>query len=363
MRAIHKILRMIGIGCLVGGIVCSGSAIAEELRILTVQGTTPERALAEFRQMIQRKYQIDLTISVTYWAEPGEIYKALRNKTADIISCPHNIPEDADFKLISGKLTLPVDLANIPNYADLIPALQHADYISEGDDVYGVAYAYSPYGLAYNSAVFSQPPTSWNVLWDPQYAGKYVVSSSVYELNMLITGLALGLDRTQIGQFEAVNSPEFQAKLQYLAENAGGMWTPVDTADDLQGKALAAAWGYSFHELKSRGEEWKFAQPQEGTTSGVGNFMISHTLRDNPTMKQIAEEWLNYVISPAYQVNFIVGAYFPVNLAIKDQLDPVTIAYYHLDEPNYFQEQMIPWPILDKRTRTAFELFWNKAMR
>ena len=101
----------------------------------------------------------------------------------------------------------------------------------------------------------------------------------------------------------------------------------------------------------------------EGTTSGVGNFMISHTLRDNPTMKRIAEEWLNYAISPAYQVNVIMGAYFPVNLAVKDQLDPDTVAYYHLDTPNYFQEQMILWPVLDKRTRTAFELFWNKAVR
>lgn len=355
--------RMLGIVVLIGGMLWAGSVAAEELRVLTVQGTTPDQSLAEFTRMIQQKYQIDVTVSVAYWSEPGEIYKALRNKAVDIISCPHNIPKDPDFKLISGKLTLPVDLANIPHYADLIPALQHPDFISEGDQVYGVTYAYSPYGLAYNTAVFSQPPTSWDVLWDPQYAGKYSLSSAMYELNLLITELALGHDRAQIGQFESVSSPEFQAKLQYLAQHAGGLWAPVDTADDLQGKALAAAWGYAFHELKQRGEEWRFAYPQEGTPSGIGSFMIAHTLRDNPTMKRIAEEWLNYVISPAYQVNVIMGGYFPVNLAIKAQLDPETIAYYHLDTPNYFQEQMIPWPILDKRTRTAFELLWNKAIR
>lgn len=363
MRSEQKCAVKVSLLCLIIGLLCARPVMAEELRILTIQGTTSERALTEFTRMIQQKYQIELNIFVSYWAEPGEIYKALRNKTADIISCPHNIPKDPDFKLISGKLTLPVDLKNIPNYANLIPALQHADYISEGGEVYGVAYAYSPYGLAYNSALFSEAPASWNVLWDPQYAGKYALSSGVYELNVLITGLASGLDKTQIGRLEAVNSPEFQDKLRTLAQNAGAFWTLTDTADDLQGKALAAAWGYSFQELKNRGEEWKFAQPREGVTSGVGSFMISHTLRTNPIMKQIAEEWLNYAISPDYQVNVILGAYFPVNLAIKDRLDPDTVAYYHLDEPNYFQEQMIPWPMLDKRTRTAFELFWKKATR
>lgn len=110
---------------------CTFSGFAEELRILTVQGTTPERHLENFVQMIQQKYQVDLEVSVTYWPEPGEIYKAQRNKEADIVSCPHNIPEDSDCKLISGKLVLPVNLDNISNYADVIPALQRPDYIQE----------------------------------------------------------------------------------------------------------------------------------------------------------------------------------------------------------------------------------------
>jgi hypothetical protein len=69
------------------------------------------------------------------------------------------------------------------------------------------------------------------------------------------------------------------------------------------------------------------------------------------------------VIGLDYQRHVILGTYFPVNLAIRKQLDPETIAYYHLDNPNYFQEQMVLWPTLDKRARTAFGLFWEKATR
>ncbi len=344
-------------------VISVSPAFAEELRILVTQGSTTKQTIAEFEQMVRQKYQVELKLTVKNWADPGEIYKALRNKTADIISCPHNFPKDPDFKLIAGKLTLPVDLQNIPNHTNVIPAMQQPDYITEGGRVFGVSYAYSPYGLAYNSALFNEPPASWNVLWDPQYAGQYVLTSTMYELNILITELASGADRYQIGQLARIKTPEFQDKLRALAQNAGAFWTLTDTADDLQGKALAAAWGYSFQELRNRGEEWKFAQPREGMPSGIGVLMLSHTLYANPTLKRIAEEWLNYVISPDYQLNVILGAYFPVNLAIKDRLDPDTVAYYHLDEPDYAQKQMIPWPILDKRTRKGFELLWKKAMR
>ncbi len=363
MQNRRKMSGILSIVLLIGGIAWTGTVAAEELRMLMTQGSTSDQALADFKQMIQQKYQVELNITVNYWAEPKEIYQALRTKTVDMISCPHNFPKDADFKLISGKLVLPLDLANIPNYTDIIPALQKPDYLMDGENVYGVSYAYAPYGLAYNSAMFPEPPTTWNILWDPQYAGKYAISSGVYELNALITGLALGLDKTQLGEFAAINTPEFQEKLAALAKNAGAMWTATDTAAELQGKTLAAAWGYSFHELKEKGEEWRFAEPKEGTSVGIGSFLISHTLRDNEMMKKIAEEWLNYTISPAYQMNVIMGAYFPVNLTIKNDIDPALAAYYHLDDPNYFKEQMIPWPMLDKQTRTAFELFWKKATR
>lgn len=361
MRNKYSMSCLLSILLLLGGIVWTAGA--EELRMLMTQGSTTDQAVAEFKQMIQQKYQVELNITVNYWVEPKDIYQALKNKTVEIISCPHNIPKDPDFKLIDGKLVLPVDLANVPNYNDIIPALQKPDYLTEGESVYGVSYAYAPYGLAYNSAMFSEPPTSWDVLWDAQYAGKYAISSGVYELNALITGMALGLDKSKLGDFATINTPEFQEKLMALAKNAGAMWTATDTAAELQGKALAAAWGYSFQELKTKGEEWRFAEPKEGTSVGIGSFLISHTLRDNPTMKKIAEEWLNFTISPDYQKNIILGAYFPVNLTIKDSIDPALAAYYHLDNPNYFKDRMIPWPMLDKKTRAAFELFWKKATR
>lgn len=350
---------------LIGLCVLAASALAEELRIITYQGTVPESQVETFKQLIKEKYQVELTVTLSWLSDPGDSLTPLKNGQIDILSCPHNIPKDANFKYITGKLTLPLDLNNIPNYANLIPALQSPEYISEDGQVYGVAYAYGPYGLVYNTNLVSAAPTSWKVLWEPQYAGKYAISADFYELNVLTTALAQGVPKDKLGQFESVSSPAFLEQLTALSKNAKNKWVGIDTADSLQGLSLGAAFGFALNELATRGEVWQFASPQEGTTVGVGNWMLSHTLRDKPQLKQIAEEWINFTIGPEYQYEVIVKTIsnFPVSLAIKDRLTTEEVARFHLDNPNYFKDNMILWPMLDKRTRTGFELLWQKATR
>ena len=349
---------------IMGGFIVSSAVCAEELHMMTYEGTTPPGRLEEFTAIIKDKYGVDLEITVSYIADPGEYYKALRNKQVDIINAPHNTLKDPRYKLIQGKLILPLDLANIPNYADLIPGLQKADYAVEDGQVYAVPFAYAPYGLAYNTNLLATPPESWAAFWDPQNAGKYVIGSD-YEQNIYITALAMGVERDQLGSFDAVSSPEFLEKLTAFVKNARGMWIGVDTADVLQGTEFSTAWGFSFAELQQRGEVWQMADPKEGMMGAVGNWMISHTLLDQPQLKQIAEEWLNYVISPDYQLNHLVRklSTSPTNMSIKAAMTPEEAAAFHLDDPDYFETHLIPYPTLDNRSRQGFELLWKKATR
>lgn len=337
--------------------------VAEELRIMTFKGTDPPEAIEAFKTLVKEKHGVDLNLVISYVSSLSEFYKALRNKETDIINCSHNLPRDPRYRFISGKLIIPVDLNNVPNYKDLIPSFQKADYITENGQVYGVPFTYAPYGLAYNTNIVKTPPASWNVFWDPQYKGKYAINSGMYDLNVFIAALSMGIDKSKIGDYNTVYSPEFLEKLRYLAQNAKSFWGSVDTADNLQGASLATAWGFSFAELKERGEIWEFANPKEGTPGGIGNYMISHTLRNQPKLRRIAEEWLNYVISPYFQVNIIARKLGTavVNRSVRDQLTPEEIKAFHLDDPNYFQERLIPWPVLDNKSRKGFELLWQKA--
>jgi spermidine/putrescine transport system substrate-binding protein len=363
MNALKKMCLAVCFSLCILNLYPVSQVFAEELRMLTFKGTDPPEALEAFKVLVKEKYGVDLNIAVSYVSEHGDFYNALRNKETDIINCPHNLPKDPRYKFISGKLVIPIDLNNIPNYKDLIPSFQKADYITENGEVYGVPFTCAPYGMAYNTNKLQDPPATWNVFWDPQYKGKYSVSSDMYELNIFITALSMGIDKSKLADYKSVYSPEFLDRLRYLAQNVKSFWGGVDTADNLQGTALATAWGFSFAELKKKGEIWEFANPKEGTPGGVGNYMISHTLRNQPKLRRIAEEWLNYVISPDFQVNIVARKLSTaiVNLSVRDQLTPEETASFHLDDPNYFQERLIPYPVLDNQSRKGFELLWKKA--
>ncbi len=142
------------------------------------------------------------------------------------------------------------------------------------------------------------------------------------------------------------------------------MWEGVDEPKDLKGLAFGTTWGDSLPGLKKAGETWKMAEPKEGTTAWVDNMMISHTLKDKPQLKQIAEELANLFLSEDYQMADVVGGgTVPVVTSIKDRLSPEDIKRFHMDEPNYFNENMVLWPTLGKLDRKGLKRLWDNAMK
>lgn len=340
------------------------SVFAETLRILTWEAYTPEKFQQKLIQHAKDKYDVDLKLEVRFINGNDEFFPALRHREADIITPSHNVPKDSRYQLIKHKLVLPLDLENIPNYKNVDEGLQKADYCTEGDTVFGVPVARGPYGLVYNTAIVKEAPDSWNILWDPKFKNQYAIGKHQYEENVFSTALAMGFSEDDIGNYRKLNTPEFQKKLAQLAANAHGMWEGVDKPEDLKGLALATSWGDSLNGLKEMGEIWKMAEPKEGTTAWVDNFMISHTLRDKPVLKQIAEDWLNIVLSDEYQLYVVRGiGSGPIVSTIMDDLTPDEIERFHLNDPTHFKDNRILWPILEKTDRKGLERLWDKALR
>ncbi|MCP4714458.1 MAG: extracellular solute-binding protein [Deltaproteobacteria bacterium] len=337
-------------------------SFAEELRILCWDGYAVPEYTQPFEKMIKVKYGIDLTVSVQKLSDPQEFFDGIRGRKADIISPAHNVPKSAQWPFIKGELVLPINLKNIPNYTDLIPLLQKAEYITENGHVYGVPIVYGSYGLMYNTGIIKNAPDSWNIFWDPRYAGKYAISADYHEVNVYITALASGLDKDRIFEYSQVNTPEIIRRVNGLAQNAKTFWVGVDTADVLQGLAFATAWGFARPELARRGEVWKMAHPREGTTGWVDNWMIGYSLKDKPTLKRIAEEWINYSIGPEVQVGYVRNiSQFPVNLSIRDRMTPEEIETFHLDDPTYFKKDFILWKTLSRLNQTGLRRIWKRA--
>jgi len=88
------------------------------------------------------------------------------------------------------------------------------------------------------------------------------------------------------------------------------------------------------------------------------------TQRDIKFLKRVAEEWINFTISPKYQLDVIVRYWsaFPTSLSIKPLLAPAEITSLHLDDLSYLDDNLIPLPTLTRRQRNGMKLIWAKAL-
>lgn len=361
-----KLTGMVLLGIVLAGFLVPGAAAETiTLRMLIWEGYAPETLQAQFIEAVNQKHGVDLKLDIKFCTGNDDFFPALRDDKADIISPSHNVPRDKRFKLIKLRLLLPLEPDRIPNYANIQPALQKADYCTEKGRIYAVPHIRGPYGLAYNTSIITEEPKSWNILWDPAYKGRYAIGGAdQYEHNVSSTALAMGIPADSIYDYKALNTPEMQDKLKQLAVNAKSFWEGVDDAQTLKGLALATVWGFSLPELKRMGEIWKIAEPGEGTTGWVDNFMINSSLSDKPLKKTIAHEWLNFVLGDDYQTYVVRGlASSPVTTTVKARLTQEEIRQFHLDDPSHFAKNRILWKTLDKKDRNGLKRLWKNALK
>ena len=214
------------------------------LRLLVWEGYAPQAQREQFIHYIKDKYAVRLILEVDYIAESEDCFEALRLKKADIVSPAHNRINDKRFRMIDSGLLLPLNLANLPNYKELNPSFKYLEHLIKDGVHYGLPFAWGPYGIVYNTALFDEAPDNLNVLWDPKYQGQYSIAD-YGEINIYLTALTMGYDAPALADFEKLNNPAFKEKLAALVNNAESLWVGVDTANDLQQKTLASSWGFA----------------------------------------------------------------------------------------------------------------------
>lgn len=343
------------------------SAIAQPdvLRLLVWEGYAPKKYVEEFEKHIEAKYVRKVKIEISFVGGSDDFFAPVRNKKVDLVTISHHLFKDERFNYIGKQMLVPIDLKNIPNHKHVIPALQKVEYHLSDSEVFGIPICQGPYGLAYNTEKFEQAPTSWDILWAPEFKDKYVIGAEEYVYNANITALALGYPRGSISSFDALNNNEFKDKLRQLVVNAHSFWVGQDEADDLSGLSLAAVWGDSLGTLKKRGQVWKIAEPTEGTSCWVDEYAITWALADKPFLKKIAEEWINCLLTPEYQVDYIVRELTlgPITTNIGDMLTPEEKERLHIGIPNFFSENRILQHTYSQRDRNGIKLLWEEAMR
>ena len=334
------------------------------LRFLVWEGYAPQDHIEHFQQYIEKKYNKKIRFEISYVSNSDSFYDPIRGKDVDLISPGNNTFNDEGWALIDNGLILPLDLENIPNFKNISPVLQDAEYFNLGGNAYAAPLVQGPYGLVYNTELVDPAPESWDVLWSPEYRGKYVIAEGEHMDNCMVTALALGYSNEDIQDFDTINNEEFREKLAELAKNAHSFWDGTDKPEDLLGHCLATSWGFALKGLEEKGEIWRIANPKEGTLYWVDNYCITWALKDKPFLKKVAEEWINYTLSPEFQVNIVMRdlSCFPVTTDLNEKVTDEEKVLFHLDAPEEYQKTRIREPALSLRNRHGLERLWRDAM-
>jgi spermidine/putrescine transport system substrate-binding protein len=368
LTMLGHIVQKLAVICIVVSLTLAPDYVFAEnqqiLRLLVWEGYAPETQREKFRQFIFEKYTIDVILKVAYIKDAEDGFAALRLKKADIVSPAHNRINDKRFKMIDSGLLLPLNLDNLPNYQQLNPSFKQLTHLVKDSVHYGLPFAWGPYGLVYNTEVFDEAPQSWNVLWDPKYKGQYSVAD-YGEINIYLSALAMGYEKTALGDFDRLNNKAFKVKLAALLGNAKSLWIGVDTANDLLQNKLASSWGFSLPELKRRGEILKWAYPKEGVPGWIDNHVLSQELANKPKLKRIAEEWINFTISSEFQTSVLVEALStnPVNMLTVETASKIQKQGFYAKSLNEPEALIVLMPELDRRTRNGIDNLWNEALK
>lgn len=201
-----------------------------------------------------------------------------------------------------------LDLAKLPNYADLYPIATRA---SAG---YGAVGLISPIGIGYRTDMVKTPPKSWKDLWDnPEFKGQlglYNIVNSAGKMFLMLASKIYGSGITDI-----------DTGFAKLKELGPVVQTDFNMSTPLASGEIAIA-PFDFGEiarLKNQGLPVECIIPEEGLMMWDQTFNICL----DPAVRDQAYAYLDYVLSPEGQ-EMLMREFFvsPVNrkVAVPDDL-------------------------------------------
>ncbi|NTU60617.1 MAG: extracellular solute-binding protein, partial [Deltaproteobacteria bacterium] len=339
------------------------AAAPETVRITCWDGYATDAMVKEFKEVVKKKYGVDVEVKATYPKDQDEFYRAAKNGTADLISPPADLAKTPRFNCFKkGKILLAeLDLNNIPNAAKMMPFFAEDPSLTHQGKRYGLPYNCGPYGLDYNTDVVKEAPQSWNALWDPQYAGRYTINNNFPKCNVWITALALGYRYDQLFDVAKLDRKKIQDKLNVLAKNAYSLWDGSANPDEFPKLALATDWGFAAAKANAKGGKWGVAAPKEGGTAWIDYWCVTSAAKG--LKKKLCEEWINLQLSPTFQAGVVKDqGVSPVVPVEGNLLTPEEKSLFHVGDNAYFKTVAI-WQVLSEKTEKAFGEMWETAKK
>ncbi|NGQ89566.1 ABC transporter substrate-binding protein [Rhodobacter sp. HX-7-19] len=222
---------------------------------------------------------------------------------------------DASLRLIAGGRVQEINKDLIPSWSTIDPRLQDAPWHTVDGKHYGVPYMWGPNVLMYNTEVFKEAPTSWNVVFEEQTlpdgaSNKGRVQAYDGPIHIADAAQYLMFHKPELGitsPYE-LNEDQYKAALDLLRgqrELVGRYWHDAFIQiDDFKNEGVVASgsWPFQVNLLKAGGAPVASVIPQEGVTGWADTTML-HVDSEHPNC---AYMWFEHQLSSNLQSDLSV---------------------------------------------------------
>ena len=193
-------------------------------------------------------------------------------------------------RLIEEDMLAELDYDNIPNFDLIADTYKHLSY--DPENKYTVPYTWGALGIIYNTAMVSEPITSWSAMFDPQYAGQVLMTNNSRDaIGAALLSRGYSLNTTDESQLEEAFNLIKQAK-------DNGVYQAF-VMDEVFGKmeggnaAIAMYYAGDYLTMLENNEDLAFVIPEEGSNWFVDAMCVLKSSQH----KDEAEEWINFIAS------------------------------------------------------------------
>jgi putative spermidine/putrescine transport system substrate-binding protein len=217
---------------------------------------------------------------------------------------------DASLRLVAGGTVQEINTALIPSFGTVDERLQSAPWHTVDGKHYGVPYQWGPNVLMYNSSVFKDAPTSWNVVFEEQNlpdgkSNKGRVQAYYGPIYIADAALYLKAHKPELGIADpyALTQEQFDAAVDLLKQQrqiVQKYWSDATAqTEDFKNEGVVAAtsWPYQVNLLISEGQPIGSTVPSEGATGWADTTMM-HAQAPHPNC---AYMWLEHSLNTKLQ--------------------------------------------------------------
>ena len=217
---------------------------------------------------------------------------------------------DASNRLISGGRVQQINTDLIPHWNTVDTRLQNAPWHTVDGKHYGVPYQWGPNVLMYNTNVFPEAPTSWNVVFEERtlpdgQSNKGRVQAYDGPIYIADAALYLKAHNPELGITDPyeLTREQFDAALNLLRQQrqlVARYWHDAYIQmDDFKNEGVVASssWPFQVNLLEFEAQPISSVFPQEGVTGWADTTMM-HIDAPHPNC---AYKWLDHSLDPKLQ--------------------------------------------------------------